>query len=192
MSNRSVRDGIILVGGFHFFMAILSLVAVAAIFVYTVLPPTESGTTRVAQDLFLPVLGMILGLIICGVYIIVGWGLIQLKNISRMISIFLAAIGIFGGFIGVIGSISTNVAGQAEPAWFSIIIVSMATICGYTLIGFMNIFLLIFLFHSRVRSLFYTEEWTPHQDDYTGNEPPQLEINDDDDSKPIKSLADLG
>ena len=85
MSNRSVRDGIILVGGFHFFMAVLSLVAVAAIFVYTVLPPTSSETTSLAQDLFMPILGMILGLIICGIYVIVGWGLIRLKNIASMI-----------------------------------------------------------------------------------------------------------
>lgn len=192
MSNRTIRDGVILVGGFHFFMAILSLIAVAAIFIYAVLPPVDSETTSLAQELFMPVLGMILGLIICGVYIMVGWGLVQLKNIARMIAIFLAAIGIFGGFIGVIGSISTHVAGQAEPAWFSIILVSMATICGYTLIGFMNIFLLIFLFHTRVRSVFYAEVWAPTEEDNTNEEPPQIDLDDDDESKPIKSLADLG
>jgi hypothetical protein len=173
-------------------MAVLCLVGVAAIFVYAVLPPIDLEKPSLTQDLFMPVLGMVLGLIICGVYIIVGWGLIQLKNNARMIAIFLAAIGIFGGFLGVIGSISTNVAGQAEPAWISIILVSMATICAYTLVGFMNIFLLIFLFHSRVRSVFYTEELDPLEEYQTSEEPPEIELDEDDESKPIKSLADLG
>ena len=192
MSNRTLRDGVILVGGFHFLMAIFSLVAVAAILVYSVLPLLETETASLAQDMFLPVVGMILGLIICGVYLIVGWGLVQLKNSARMIAIFLAALGIFGGFVGVIGSISSNVAGQAEPAWIMIILVSLATVCGYTLIGFMNIFLLIFLFTPKVRSAFYSEEWGLTEDETTREESLHTIMDDDDEARPIKSLADLG
>ena len=100
MSNRSVRDGVILVGGFHFFMAVLCIVAVAAIFVYAVLPPINESVDGLTQALFLPVLGIVLGLIISGIYAAVGWGLMQLKNSARMSAIFIGALGIFGGFIG--------------------------------------------------------------------------------------------
>ncbi len=102
MSDRTVKDWLIIVGGFHFFMAILSLIAAAAIFIYSVLPTIDSQSPQIAQKLFIPVVGTIISLIMCGVYVLVGFGLIQLRNIARMISIFLADFGILGGFITAI------------------------------------------------------------------------------------------
>jgi hypothetical protein len=198
MSNRSVRDGVILVGGFHFFMAVLCLVAVSAIFVFSVLPPIETGTAAMTQDLFLPVLGIILGIIISAVYAFIGIGLIQLKNSARMTAIFMGALGIFGGFIGVMSSIATNIIGQSAPDWLSIVLVGLATICVYSLISFMNIFILIFLFNQKVRSVFYGEEWVAAAEEASeqplkalrnlrkGPQPPS-----EDESRPVSSLADL-
>ena len=196
MSNRSVRDGVVLVGGFHFFMAVLCVVAVAAIFVYAVLPPIDENTAGITQALFLPVLGVVLGLIISGIYAAIGWGLMQLKNSARMAAIFLGALGIFGGFIGVLSSIASNIIGQAQPDWITIILVGLATICGYSLIGFMNIFILIFLFNSRVRAVFYGEEWVAAtSESIEGGEksrqPKKVVKNEEDESKQVKSLSDL-
>ena len=154
MSERTIRDWMILIGGFHFFMAILALVASAAVFIYAVLPPIDAGNA-IAQDLFIPVVGVIVGLIVSGVYILVGFGVIQLRNLARMISIFLAAFAVLGGFIAVIGSIASNVIGAANPDYISVLVVSLATICFYTLVSFMNIFVLIFLFIPQVRLAFY-------------------------------------
>jgi hypothetical protein len=199
MSNRSVRDGVILVGGFHFFMAVLCLVAVSAIFVFSVLPPIESGGAVMTQDLFLPVLGIILGIIISSVYAFIGIGLIQLKNSARMTAIFMGALGIFGGFIGVMSSIATNIIGQTAPDWLSIVLVGLATICVYSLISFMNIFILIFLFNPKVRSVFYGEEWVAAAEE--ASEQPLKAIRNlkktipasssEDESRPVSSLADL-
>lgn len=155
MGERTLKDWMMLLGGFHFFMAIIALIAAAAIFIYAVLPPIDSGLPGLPQALFIPVLGVIISLIVSGVYIMVGFGIIQFRNIARMISIFMAAFGILGGFIAVMGAIASRIIGAANPDWISILIVSLAIIIFYCLISFMNIFLLIFLFLPQVRLVFY-------------------------------------
>ncbi len=165
MSNRTIKDWLVIVGGFHFFMAILSVIAAAAIFIYAVLPTIDAQPPEIAQKLFIPVVGTIISLIVCGVYVLVGFGLIQLRNLARMISIFLAAFGILGGFIAAIGSIASNIIGEVSPDWMSILTVSSATICFYAIISFMNIFLLIFLFIPQVRLAFYGESLNVIADD---------------------------
>lgn len=168
MSNRSVRDGVILVGGFHFFMGVLCIVAVAAVFVFAVLPPISEKSSGLTQQLFLPVLGIVLGIIISIAYAAIGTGLIQFKNSARMLAIFMGVLGVFGGFVGVIGSIIANIVGQTAPDWVSIVLVGLASICFYALISFMNVFILIFLFNPRVRSIFYGEEWVANATDNDG------------------------
>jgi hypothetical protein len=196
MSNRSIRDGVVLVGGFHFLMAVLCVVAVAAVFVFAVLPPVEKNEAGLTQELFVPVLGIILGLVIAGVYATTGLGLIQLKNSARMTAIFLGALGVFGGFIGVMSSIAAKIVGQAQPDWVSVTFVGLATICVYLLISFMNIFLLIFLFNPRLRAVFYGEEWVASATETEGDllRPPKgsrKSPTGDEDVKPISSLSDL-
>jgi hypothetical protein len=197
MSNRSVRDGIILVGGFHFFMAVLCLVGVAAAFVFAVLPPIQQNVVGLAQKLFLPVLAMILGLIIAGIYAFIGFGLIRLQNSARMMAIFMGALGVFGGFIGVMSSIAANIIGQGQPDWLSIILVGFATVCLYTFISFMNIFILIFLYNPRLRVVFYGEDWVANgkeagNNDASGNSIGAKKIAaGEEDLKQVSSLADL-
>lgn len=159
MTSRSVRDGVFLVGGFHYFMAAIILLGTAGIFVYSILPPAQSGTAAMTQDLFLPFTGIILGLILCCMYAIVGAGLIRLKNSARMSAIFLSGLGLMGGFIGVLGSIGASVFGNANPNWLTISLIGVGTICFYALIALMDIFILFFLFNKRVREVFYAEEW---------------------------------
>ena len=93
-------------------------------------------------------------------------------------------------------SIATNIIGQAQPDWITIILVGLATICGYSLIGFMNIFILIFLFTARVRAVFYGEEWVAATtENVEGSDKSKLQkrVNkkEEEESKQVKSLSDL-
>jgi hypothetical protein len=171
MTSRSVRDGVFLVGGFHYFMAAVLLLATAGIFVFGLLPPMQEGIVGSTQGLFLPFTGIILGIILCCMYAIVGAGLIRLKNSSRMSAIFLSGLGLMGGFIGVLGAVGASVFGNPNPNWITITLIGAGTICFYAITAIMDIFVLFFLFNKRVREVFYAEEWAANMaDDGFGNE----------------------
>jgi hypothetical protein len=177
MTSRSVRDGVFLVGGFHYFIAAIILIGTAGLFVYSILPPIQDGTGAVTQNIFLPFTGIILGLILCGMYTVVGAGLIRLKNSSRMSAIFLSGLGLMGGFIGVLASLGASVFGNPNPNWITIGLIGAGTICLYALVALMDIFILFFLFNKNVREVFYAEEWTAtvaEQESLELEENPQL------------------
>lgn len=156
MSNRTIKDGITMVSGFHFFMALLSLIGTAAILVYAVMPSLKTQTPEFAQQLFLPMTGVVFGIIIFGAYIYIGIGLIQLKDWSRMAAIFLGILGIMGGFIGVIGATATSLTGSTVPDWMSATMIGLLMMCAYSLLSFVDIFILIFLFNPLVRDVYDT------------------------------------
>jgi hypothetical protein len=158
MSNQAMRDGITLAGGYHFFMTALSLLAAAAIFVFAVLPPLQNQSDQLAQQLFLPLTGVVFGVVLGIIYAIVGTGLLRLRNSSRMAAIFLSMLGLLSGFVGAIGSFASALTNTVNPNWVSVGMVGMATLCAYSLIAFLDIFVLIFLFNNRVRTLFYGGE----------------------------------
>ncbi|MBI9048253.1 MAG: hypothetical protein JEZ00_02450 [Anaerolineaceae bacterium] len=179
MTSRSVRDGVFLVGGFHYFMAGVILLGTAGLFVFSLLPPMQNGTVGLTQNLFLPFTGIILGLILCGMYAIVGAGLIRLKNSSRMTAIFLSGLGLMGGFIAVLGTVGASVFGNPNPNWLTITLIGAGTICFYAIVALMDIFILFFLFNKRVREVFYAEEWATNiaeQDALGLEENPQLMV----------------
>jgi len=159
MTSRSVRDGVFLVGGFHYFMAAIILLGTAGIFVYSLLPPIQGTANGSTQNLFLPFTGIILGLILCGMYAFVGAGLIRLKNSSRMTAIFLSGLGLMSGFIGVLVSIGASVFSNPNPNWLTVGLLGVGTICIYAIVAMIDIFILFFLFNKHVREVFYAEEW---------------------------------
>ena len=157
MTSRSVRDGVFLVGGFHYFMAVIFLLATAGIFVFGLMPSLQG--TNASQGLFLPFTGLILGLVLCIMYAVVGAGLIRLKNSSRMSAIFLSGLGLMGGFVGVLGAVGASIFGNPNPNWITITLIGAGTICFYAITAIMDIFVLFFLFNKNVREVFYAEEW---------------------------------
>ncbi len=158
MSNQAMRDGITLAGGYHFFMTALCLLAAAAIFVFAVLPPMQSQSDQMAQQLFLPLTGVVFGVVLGGIYAIVGTGLLRLRNSSRLAAIFLSLLGLVSGFVGTMGSFASALTNTVNPNWVSVGLVGLVTLCAYSLIAFLDIFVLLFLFNKRVRTLFYGEE----------------------------------
>jgi len=159
MTSRSVRDGVFLVAGFHYFMAAIVLLGTAGILAYGLNPPIQTGVEGTTQNMFLPITGSIIGLILCITYITVGAGLSRLKNNSRMTAIFLSGLGLMGGFIGVLVSIGASAFGQPNPNWMTVGLLGVGTICFYALFAMVDIFVLFFLFNKRVREVFYAEEW---------------------------------
>jgi hypothetical protein len=157
MSNQAMRDGITLAGGYHFFMTALCLLAAAAIFVFSVLPPIQNQSDQLTQQLFLPLTGVVFGVVLGIIYAIVGTGLLRLRNPSRMAAIFLSLLGLVSGFVGAIGSFASALTNTVNPNWVSVGMVGLATLCAYSLIAFLDIFVLIFLFNKRVRTMFYGE-----------------------------------
>jgi hypothetical protein len=75
-----------------------------------------------------------------------------------MAAIFLSMLGLLSGFVGAIGSFASALTNTVNPNWVSVGMVGMATLCAYSLIAFLDIFVLIFLFNNRVRTLFYGGE----------------------------------
>ena len=162
MTSRSVRDGVFLVGGFHYFMAVVFFLATAAIFVFGLLPSLQG---EVSQGMFVPFVGIIIGLVLCILYAVVGARLIRLKNSSRMSAVFLSGLGLMGGFIGVLGAVGTSVFGNPNPNWITITLIGAGTICFYAITAIMDIFILFFLFNKTVREVFYAEEWATNMVD---------------------------
>jgi hypothetical protein len=178
MTSRSVRDGVFLVAGFHYFMAAIVLIGTAGILAYGLNPPIQAGAEGATPNLFLPITGSILGLILCITYLTVGAGLTRLKNNSRMTAIFLSGLGLMGGFIGVLVSIGASAFGNPNPNWMTVGLLGVGTICFYALFAMVDIFVLFFLFNKRVREVFYSEEWAANaadKDDLETDETSELD-----------------
>jgi hypothetical protein len=152
MSNRTLRDGIVLVGAFHFLMAFLSLVGVVAVYIYGISANSSQG-----DSLFLPIIGLMVCILLAVVYSVVGLGIIRHNNSARMGSVFLSVVGIMSGFVAVIGSLAVNLKDNAMTSIASVTMTALVVICVYSIVAFLDIFILIFLFNSQVRKLFYTE-----------------------------------
>ena len=158
LSERGVRDGVTLIGAYHFLLAVASLLGTLAVFVYAILPGLSSGASGVAQSLFLPVLGVIIGFVLTVAYALTGIGLIQIRNSARMTAIFLSLFGIVVGLFSVMGGIVGSF-NSMQPDWASVGMTGLILVCGYSILTFLDVITLVFLLNWRVRAVFYGEEW---------------------------------
>jgi len=158
MSARSVRDGVVLVSAYHYFLSFTSLIGVVALVIFGVLPVINSGDKNIAGMLFLPVVGIFLGLVLFGLLISVAVGIAQYRNSSRILAVFLSTMGLMSGFVVVMGSLVVTITGGTIPDWLALSMIGMIAVCLYALFAFMDLFILIFLFNARVRSAFYDSE----------------------------------
>ncbi|HEX7557159.1 MAG TPA: hypothetical protein VF338_11080 [Leptolinea sp.] len=161
-NDKSVWDGVILVASYHFLLAVLCLLGAAATVVFAIIPNSLTIATN-PQSVFLPVIGAFFGLILCIWYASIGSGLIRLQNSSRMGAVFLALFGAIGGLFLLLGA-GIPVINNLLPDVGAVTGVVVASICGYSLMTFLDIIVLIFLYSARVRSVFYGEPWTPEND----------------------------
>lgn len=161
-NDKTVWDGVILVASYHFLLALVSLLGAAAILVFAIIP-NLSSTAANPQSVFLPIIGSLVGLILCIWYGLIGSGLIQLKNSARMGAVFLALFGAVGGLFVLMGA-GIPVINGLLPDIAAVTGIVVAGLCGYTLMTFFDIVVLIFLFSGRVRAVFYGEPWTPEND----------------------------
>ena len=154
MTDHSIRDGIGLVSAFQFFLAVASFVGAVAIFFLGILNPLNGGNTSLGQML-LPIVGLILCLSLMVVYLMVGIGLMRFNNTARLTAIFLGILGLMSGFISVAGAVVINLSGNLTPDWVSILMTGLMVICAYSILGWVDIFVLVFLLNAKVRALFY-------------------------------------
>lgn len=158
-NDKSVWDGVILVASYHFLMAVVCLLGAAATVVFAIIPNLSAATGN-PQSVFMPVIGTFFGLILSIWYASIGSGLIRLKNSSRMGAVFLALFGAIGGLFVLLGA-GIPVINNLLPDVGAVTGVVVASICFYTLMTFLDIIVLIFLYSGRVRAVFYGEPWTP-------------------------------
>jgi len=159
-SDKSVRDGVMLIASYHFLLAILSLVGALAIVIFSIVPAI-SGVSA-GQPLFLPVVGGIVGIFLTIFYGVTGSGLIALKNSARMGAVFLALFGTIGGLFILIGAGIPTVS-NLLPDMAAVAGVIVGGLCGYALLTVLDLVVLAFMFNRRVRSLFYGEPFTPER-----------------------------
>jgi hypothetical protein len=169
LSERGVRDGVVLVAAYHFLLAVAALLGTIAIFVYTILPDWFGTNSGGIQFLFLPFLGTVIGIILAVAYAITGIGLVRLKNSARMAGIFLALFGIVAGLFGVMGGIASSFS-SLPTNWLQIGIIGLIFICVYSILVFLDIITLIFLLNMQVRSVFYGQEWMATAKESLGRE----------------------
>jgi hypothetical protein len=165
-NEKSVWDGVILVASYHFLMAVVCLLGAAATVVFAIIPNLMTASSN-PQSVFLPVIGAFFGLVLSIWYASIGSGLIRLKNSSRMGAVFLALFGAVGGLFVLLGA-GIPVINSLLPDVGAVTGVVVASICFYTLITFLDIIVLIFLYSSRVRAVFYGEPWTPENNNVPG------------------------
>jgi hypothetical protein len=158
LSERGVRDGVVLVAAYHFLLAIATFLGSMAIFVYAILPAFNGSEASGAQNLFLPILGAIVGLFLAVAYVFTAIGLLRFRNTSRMAGIFLSLFGIVIGLFCVLGGIVGSF-NQFSADWMTIGMVGIILSCGYTLLVFLDLITLIYLLNGQVRAVFYGEEW---------------------------------
>lgn len=158
-NDKSVWDGVILVASYHFLMAVICMLGAAATVVFAIIPSLTAVPSN-PQSVFLPVIGAFFGLVLCIWYASIGSGLIRLKNSARMGAVFLALFGTIGGLFVILGA-GIPVVNNLLPDVGAVTGVAVASICGYTVMTFLDIIVLVFLYSARVRSVFYGEPWTP-------------------------------
>lgn len=157
-SDKTVRDGVMLVASYHFLLAILSLVGVLAIIMFAIVP-TLTGTSS-SDSIFLPIVGVLVGIFLTIFYGVTASGLIALKNSARMGAVFLALFGTIAGLFILIGA-GVPVVNTLLPDMASVAGVIVGGLCGYALLTVLDLTVLAFLFNRRVRALFYGEPYTP-------------------------------
>lgn len=157
-SDKTVRDGVLLVASYHFLLAILSLVGALAIVIYAIVP-SFSGVES-ANSIFIPIVGVIVGIFLAIFYGVTGSGLIGLKNSARMGAVFLALFGTIGGLFILIGAGIPTVT-KLLPDMAAVAGVIIGGLCGYALLTILDLVVLAFMFNRRVRALFYGEPYTP-------------------------------
>ncbi|GAP20312.1 hypothetical protein [Leptolinea tardivitalis] len=165
-NDKSVWDGVILVASYHFLLAVVCLLGAAATVVFAIIPNLATASTN-PQAVFMPVIGAIFGLVLCIWYASIGSGLIRLKNSSRMGAVFLALFGSIGGLFLLLGA-GIPVINSLLPDVGAVTGVAVAAICGYSLMTFLDIIVLIFLYSGRVRAVFYGEPWSPENANVPG------------------------
>lgn len=154
-SDKTVRDGVILVASYHFLLAILALIGTIATVIFAIIP-SLSGTG--STSIFLPVVGVIVGVFLALFYGITGSGLVKLKNSSRMGAVFLALFGTVGGLFILIGA-GIPLVSNLLPDMAAVAGVIVGGLCGYALLTVLDLIVLAFMFNRRVRSLFYGEPY---------------------------------
>jgi hypothetical protein len=157
-SDKTVRDGVILVSSYHFLLAILSLVGSLAIVIFAVIPAVNTPST--ANSIFLAIVGIVVGLFLAVFYAVTGSGLIKLKNSARMGAVFLALFGTIAGLFVLIGA-GIPAINKLLPDMAAVAGVIVGGLCGYALLTVLDLAVLTFLFNRRVRALFYGEPFVP-------------------------------
>jgi hypothetical protein len=152
-NDKSVWDGVILVASYHFLMAVVCLLGSAATVVFAIIPNLSTATGS-PHSIFLPVIGGIFGLILSIWYASIGSGLIRLKNSSRMGAVFLALFGSIGGLFVLLGA-GIPVINGLLPDVGAVTGVAVASICFYSLMTFLDIIVLVFLYSGRVRAVLW-------------------------------------
>ncbi len=162
-SDKTVRDGVMLVASYHFLLAILSLVGSLAIVIFAILPAVN--TPAASNSIFLAIVGIVVGLFLAVFYGVTGSGLIKLKNSARMGAVFLALFGTIAGLFVLIGAGIPTI-NKLLPDMAAVAGVIVGGLCGYALLTVLDLTVLAFLFNRRVRSLFYGE---PYTSEHTNN-----------------------
>jgi hypothetical protein len=165
-NDKSVWDGVILVASYHFLMAVVCLLGAAATVVFAIIP-NLSVSAGSPQSVFMPVIGAFFGLLLSIWYASIGSGLIRLKNSSRMGAVFLALFGAVGGLFVIIGA-GIPIINNLLPDVGAVAGMAVASLCGYSLMTFFDIIVLVFLYSGRVRAVFYGEPWTPENNAVPG------------------------
>ena len=160
-SDKTVRDGVILISSYHFLLAILSLIGALAIVIFTIVP-SLTGTAIGTNSFFMPVVGVIVGVFLAIFYGITGSGLVQLKNSARMSAVFLALFGTIGGLFILIGA-GIPLVSNLLPDMAAVAGVIVGGLCAYALMTILDLVVLAFMFNRRVRALFYGEPFTPER-----------------------------
>lgn len=157
-SDKTVRDGVMLVASYHFLMAILSLLGALAIVIFAILPAVNTPATP--NSIFIAAVGVVVGLFLAIFYGVTGSGLIQLKNSARMGAVFLALFGTIAGLFVLIGA-GIPAINKLLPDMAAVSGVIVSGLCGYALMAVLDLTVLTFLFNRRVRSIFYGEPYAP-------------------------------
>jgi len=159
---KAIQDGLFLVGAYHFLLGVIWLLASIAIVVYAIIPgvntPTPTyGVAAPSNTLFLPIIGLLAGIIMAGLYSWVGSGLIKMANWARMAAVFLAMFGIGGGLLGVIGLVAGSI-NSLSPDWVQIATIGVAGLCVFFIGTIIDLVILMFLLNNNVQSIFYGED----------------------------------
>ena len=155
ISERSAKDGINLFTAYHYLLAVLSLAGALAVIIFALFP-AFSGESE--TGVFFPIVGLIVALALTGAYFYTARGLAATKNQARMYAIFLSFVGIFGGLIAIL-AVMVGLVNSPEPNWMNVGVTAFALIMGYSLLSFLDVFVLIFFTNDRIRSVFYGSDW---------------------------------